>query len=175
MLNKNILLNVLCTCLLIIACNNNQLSKNESIEKLSLQLKISKKEFKINEPVFIETTLINQSSDTILVTNRFLIGYEEQSDRDIYFKIFSNDNKRYDLPVDHQSDILPIAITQMNMQKLVPGTSLKKNIELTPVYRLRQFGKYKIVGVYEFKFFENKIEQNNQRVYSDTLQIEIVK
>ena len=121
------------------------------MDKLELRLKVEKNQFTINDDIVINATLTNRSAEKLLVNNRFLIGYEEQDDREIYFRIFSSNGKRDDLPKDHQSDILPIPITKVNIQQLAPTMSIKKNIRLTPIYKFREPGKCKVIAVYESK------------------------
>ena len=97
---------------LIMSCSNTDQSlKNAPMNKLTLKLETEKNKFTLGEDVHIKVTLINQSLDTLLINNGFLIGYEEEEDREIYFSIFSADGKRYDLPKDHQADILPLPPT----------------------------------------------------------------
>jgi hypothetical protein len=158
------------------SCNDSgQSIKNVAMNKLVLQLEAEKNKFTINERVNLKVALINQSPDTLLINNGFLIGYEEEEDREIYFKIFSSDSKRYDFPKDHQADILPLPHSQTNMQKLAPGEYIKNVIELTSIYQLKECGKYKVVGVYESKPFENTEGVYQTPVYSDTLEVEIIK
>lgn len=162
--------------LIIISCNDaSQSQKNTTMNKILLQLETEKKNFALNETISIKAILTNQSSDTLLINNRFLIGYEEQGDREIYFQIFSSDGRRYDLPKDHQADILPLAPSAANIQKLKPNELIKNDIELTSIYQIKECGKYKIVGVYESKPFENIQGIYQTPIFSDTLEIEIVK
>jgi hypothetical protein len=162
--------------LLQMSCNDsNQSLKNTTMNKLALKIEVEKKAFTVNDTIFIKATLINQSPDMVLINNRFLIGYEEQDDREIYFKIFSANGKRYDLPKDHQTDILPLAPTKTNMQQLAPSANIKSDIELTLLNQFKEPGKYKVVGVYESKPFENTQGVYQTPVCSDTLEIEILK
>ena len=160
----------------IMSCNDSSQSiKHATMNKLLLQLEIEKNKFSLNEIINIRATLVNQSPDTLLINNGFLIGYEEEEDREIYFKIFSSDGKRYDLPKDHQADILPLPHTQANMQQLASGEYIKNNIELTLIYQLKEYGKYKVVVFYESKPFGDTEGIYQNPVYSDTIEIEIVK
>lgn len=162
--------------LLIVSCKDSgQSSKNKTSDKLALQIQAEKKKSTLDEDINIKATLMNQSSDTLLINNSFLIGYEEQDDREIYFKIFSSDGKRYDLPEDHQTDILPVPPTQANMQRLAPDESIKNEVQLTSLHHFREPGKYKVVAVYESKTVNNTPGVYQIPAYSDTLEIEIVK
>lgn len=161
--------------LLITGCSNSDDSlKSLKMNKLALHLAVREKEFALNESVIVEAVLRNQSNDTVLINNRFLIGYEKGEEREIYFRIFSKKGKRYDY-FENQADILPVALTQKNMQYLAPGESIKKDIVFGLVYPFKDPGEYRVVGVYESKSFEGKTDVSQPPIYSDTLEIKIVK
>jgi hypothetical protein len=160
----------------VIGCNNSsRIINKDPMDKLQLIIKAEKNRLTTKDDIVVKAALVNQSSETLLVNDRFLIGYEERDDREIYFRIFSSNGKRHDLPEDHQADIFSLAITASNMKELIPGKSIENRINLTPMYEFSEPGKYKVVAIYESKPFENTKGVYQMPVCSDTLEIEIVK
>jgi len=125
---------------------------------VSLEITPTKKEYAAGEPVAFEAVMTNRSPDTITINNRFLLGYEERPgfERDLYFRIFTPDGKRYDLPSDHQADIDPIpSDAQSHLQRVPPGDTVHVTLSLTPVYQIKSAGTYMVQAVYASEPIEN--------------------
>jgi hypothetical protein len=143
--------------------------------KLSLKLEPQKQVYSIGEEVIVLANLSNQSKDTLVINDRFLFGYEEEFDREIYFRIYTENGDRYDLPEDHQTCIFPVTVTLEDLKTLAPGENVHYNISLTTLSPIKDPGKYEIVGVYEAGQFNGIPNLYRARTVSQPIEIEIVK
>jgi hypothetical protein len=139
---------VLLTFLSCILPNKSNLEKKDESEgNVSITIQFRKSEFRLNEePILAIITLKNIGKKPIRVRKRLQLGYNDNSDREIYLEIFDKQDREY-LIYNH-SDYLTWVL---DYQKLMPGETLTVQYDITTYYRILKTkeGEYKIRVVYD--------------------------
>lgn len=148
---------------------------HHALDMLSLEISPEKKAYRMGEPILFRAVLANDSQAAVIINNRFLVGYEEQDEREFYFRIFTPEGERYDLPSDHQADIFPKPITLENKERLPPGDAIKMDLPFTPIYQIRGEGTYIIQAVYQSEPFDKTVGGDTNTVYSNMTECVIHK
>jgi len=108
---------------------------------LLINLVLSKQEFLVGEPIFVEISLVNTGNAPIQI-RRFYLGFD-------YFKIVVKDQAGNEYPYGmHRSEVPPDSTASIKLQ---PHDTISRVVDLLP---LLGKGKYQLRDIHTRTFFE---------------------